>query len=82
MPFFAKLLNIILNTRLQKCADTNKTINHFQIGFQLKARTVDHMFILRTLTKDIQITDQNCMFVLLIFERHLTLSYSLSCYIN
>ena len=49
MPCLAKLFNSILNTRLQKFLDTNKTINHCQIGFQPKARTVDHMFILRTL---------------------------------
>ena len=49
MPCLAKLFNSILNNRLQKFLDTNKTINHCQIGFQPKARTVDHMFILRTL---------------------------------
>ena len=49
MPCLAKLFNSILNTRLQKCFDTNKTIHHCQIGFQPKARIVDHMFILRTL---------------------------------
>ena len=49
MPCLAKLFNSILNNRLQKFLDTNKTIHHCQIGFQPKARTVDHMFILRTL---------------------------------
>ena len=82
MPCLAKLFNSILNPRLQKFLDTNETINHRQIGFQPKARTVDHMFILRTLIENIQITDQNCMFVLLIFKRHLTLSYILPGYIN
>ena len=51
MPCLAKLFNSILNTRLQKFLDTNKTIHHCQIGFQPKARTVDHMFILRTLVE-------------------------------
>ena len=51
MPCLAKLFYSILSTRLQKFLDTNKTINHCQIGFQPKARTVDHMFILRTLNE-------------------------------
>ena len=49
MPCLAKLFDSILNTTLQQFLDTNKTINHCQIGFQPNARTVDHMFILRTL---------------------------------
>ena len=51
MPCLAKLFNSILNNRLQKYLDENKMINPCQIGFQPKARTVDHMFILRTLTE-------------------------------
>ena len=86
MPCLAKLFNSTLNTRLQKFLESNKTIYHCQIGFQPKARILDHMFILRTLiekyTKQLLITDQNCMFVLLIFKRHLTLSYILPCYID
>ena len=42
MPCLAKLFNSILNTMLQKFLDTNKTMNHCHIGFQPKARTVDH----------------------------------------
>ena len=49
MPCLAKLFNNILNNRLQNYLDTNKIINPCQIGFQPNARTVDHMFILRTL---------------------------------
>ena len=49
MPCLAKLFNSILNNRVQNYLDTNKIINPCQIGFQPNARTVDHMFILRTL---------------------------------
>ena len=49
MPCLAKLFNSVLNNRLQKYLDENKIINPCQIGFQPKSRTVDHMFILRTL---------------------------------
>ena len=49
MPCLAKLFNSILNNRLQNYLDTNKIINPHQIGFQPNARTVDHMFLPRTL---------------------------------
>ena len=49
MPCLAKLFNSILNNRFQNYLDTDKIINPCQIGFQPNARTVDHMFILRTL---------------------------------
>ena len=49
MPCLAKLFINVLNNRLQDFLDKNSTINHCQIGFQPKARTVDHMFVLRTL---------------------------------
>ena len=49
MPCLSKIFNSILNNRLQNFFDSNKTINQSQIGFQPKARTSDHMFILRTL---------------------------------
>ena len=48
MPCLAKLFNSVLNNRLQKYLDKEKIIMPNQIGFQPKARTVDHMFILRT----------------------------------
>ena len=45
----SKVFNSILNTRLQNYLDSNNIINKVQIGFQPKARTSDHMFVLRTL---------------------------------
>ena len=44
-----KTFNSILNNRLHTYSDNNKIVNPCQIGFQSKSRTVDHMFILRTL---------------------------------
>ena len=44
-----KLFNSILNKRLDKYLTDNNIINDCQIGFSKKARTSDHMFILRTL---------------------------------
>ena len=49
MSCLAKLFHSILNNRLQNYLDTNKIINPCHIGFQPNARTVDHLFILRTL---------------------------------
>ena len=71
MTCLAKLFDTILNNSVQKYLDENKMINPCQIGFQRKARTVDHMFILRTLIENILITSQNCMFVLSSFKRFL-----------
>ena len=52
----AKLFNIILTKRLDDFSKDNTLINPVQIGFNLKARTNDHMFVLRPLiekyTKD------------------------------
>ncbi len=53
MPCLSKLFNAILNTRLQSFLDSNEIINNEQIGFQPKARTSDHMFVLRTLIEKI-----------------------------
>lgn len=44
-----KLFNKILDTRLQKFLDKNHIIDDSQIGFTKKARTSDHMFILKTI---------------------------------
>ena len=44
-----KLFNKILDTRLQKFLDKNHIIDESQIGFTKKARTSDHMFILKTI---------------------------------
>ena len=49
MSCMSKLFSSVLNNRLQTFFDKNKIINETQIGFQLKARTSDHMFVLRTL---------------------------------
>ena len=49
MPCLAKLFNSILNNRLHDYLDTNKIINPCLIDFQPNARTVEHMFFLRTL---------------------------------
>ena len=52
----AKLFNVILTKRLDNFLQDNSLINPVQIGFTKKARTDDHMFVLRTLiekyTKD------------------------------
>ena len=45
----AKLFNNILNERLTNFQKKNKVISEFQIGFSKKARTADHMFVLRHL---------------------------------
>ena len=49
-----KLFNCILNTRLDKFLVKNHLIDESQIGFTRKARTSDHMFILKC------IVDQYC----------------------
>ena len=52
----SKLFNVILTKRLDNFLQDNSLINPVQIGFTKKARTADHMFVLRTLiekyTKD------------------------------
>ena len=47
----AKMFNCILNNRLQSYLDNNSIIHNVQIGFQPKARTSDHMFVLRTIVE-------------------------------
>ena len=69
MPCLSKIFYCILNNRLQKFFD-DKVINESQIGFQPKARTSDHMFILRTLIEKYQ--SVNCMHALLILKKPLT----------
>ena len=44
-----KLFNSILNNRLDKYLIDNNIINKSQIGFSKKARTSDHIFVLKTL---------------------------------
>ena len=45
----AKLFNTVLNNRLIKLLESNKSICDNQIGFKSKARTSDHIFIINTL---------------------------------
>ena len=47
--YLAKLFNNILNERLTNFLRINKIISQYQIGFSKKARTADHMFVLRHL---------------------------------
>jgi hypothetical protein len=44
-----KLFNTVLNNRLDKYLIYNNLINKCQIGFSKKARTSDHIFVLKTL---------------------------------
>ena len=44
-----KLFNSVLNSRLDKFLAKNKIIDDCQIGFTKKARTSDHMFVLKTI---------------------------------
>jgi hypothetical protein len=66
-----KLFNCILNNRLDSFLSERKIINNCQIGFTKKARTSDHMFILKS------IIDQNCNMKdgrVLTSKKHLTKS--------
>jgi exonuclease III len=44
-----KIFNIVLNNRLDAFLTEHQLINDVQIGFTKKARTSDHMFLLKTL---------------------------------
>ena len=44
-----KLFNMVLNARLDTFLEDNEIINKEQIGFTRKARTSDHMFVLKSL---------------------------------
>ena len=57
MSCLGKLFNCILNNRLNECLSETNVIDESQIGFQKKARTSDHMLVLRTLTE--KYTKQN-----------------------
>jgi len=48
----AKVLNSVLNNRLETYLTENDMIHESQIAFKKKSRTSDHMFILRTLIED------------------------------
>ena len=45
----AKVFSSVVNERLDKYLGDKKVMNHFQIGFTKKARTSDHIFVIRTL---------------------------------
>ena len=49
MSCLAKLFNTILNDRLDKFLEDREAIDCRQIGFKKKARTSDHVFVLRSL---------------------------------
>ena len=57
MSCLGKLFNSVLNTRLNEYLTENNVISKTQIGFQKKARTTDHMFVLCTLIE--KYTKQN-----------------------
>ena len=57
MSCIGKLFSSVLNTRLNEYLTENNVISKTQIGFQKKARTTDHMFVLRTLIE--KYTKQN-----------------------
>lgn len=46
---FSKLLNSVLNMRLDSFLEKNNIISPFQIGFSKNARTADHVFVLKAL---------------------------------
>ena len=57
-----KLFNRILNERLVKFFEKHNIIDDCQIGFTKKARTSDHMFILRTLIDKYCIANKTKLF--------------------
>ena len=59
MSCHGKLFNSILNTRLNEYLTENNIIDKTQIGFQKKARTSYHMFVLHTLME--KYTKQNTL---------------------
>ena len=54
-----KVYNSILNDRLVKFVEAHKILPDNQIGFRKKARTSDHMFIIKTLI-DKYVNNKNC----------------------
>ena len=82
MPCLSKVFNGIMNTRLQTYIDKYNVINKVQIGFQPKARTSDHMFVLRTLIQKYSASKINYTLALLISLRHSTLFFTLLYYID
>ena len=52
MSFIGKLFNSVLNNILDNYSSENNIISETQIGFEKKARTAEHMFVLRTLIEN------------------------------
>ena len=70
MSCISKLFSSVLNNRLQTSFfDKNKIINETQIGFQPKARTSDHMFVLRTLIEKYQSLDSKLYVCFVDFQK-------------
>ena len=69
MSCMSKLFSSVLNNRLQTFFDKNKIINETQIGFQPKARTSDHMFVLRTLIEKYQSLDSKLYVCFVDFQK-------------
>ena len=47
----AKLYSMVLLSRVESFIEKHRIINREQIGFRRKARTSDHMFVIRSLTQ-------------------------------
>ena len=58
-PVLSKVFSILLNERLNQYIESNNILNDAQIGFRPKARTVDHIFVLRTIF-DKYVKKDNC----------------------
>ena len=52
MTCLGKRFNSVLNNRSDEYLNDNNIISEAQIGFKKKARTTDHMFVLRKLRKN------------------------------
>ena len=73
-----KLFNSILNERLDKFLEKYKIINKCQVGFTKKARTTDHLFILKCILDEYcNSKDGEYLPALLIFKKLLIRLYIL-----
>lgn len=66
-----KLFNSILNARLDKFLLENEIIDKCQIGFTNKARTSDHMFILKCLIDNYFSSENGPLYSFIDVKRHL-----------
>ena len=79
----AKLFNNILNERLTNFLKKNKVISEFQISFSKKARTADHMFVLRLLIDSHVKQNRKQIFAAFIdFEKAFDTVWQMLCCIN